>query len=137
MISTYLLNYDNELLFFAENFQIKQNYFNLENYSFFFCLLNYNDFNFIFLNNNINLYSQSLITFINQTQDANFFNNLENVKTIYHYSIPNVKLSYPEPFIASASFMHTDIWFVHILVYQYWLWFVFVFLIVFFLQCLL
>jgi hypothetical protein len=41
-------------------------------------------------------------------------------------------LSYPEPFIASPSFMHTDLWFVHILVYQYWLWFIFIFLIVFF-----
>lgn len=28
--------------------------------------------------------------------------------------------------------MHSDIWFVHILLYQYWLWFVFIFIIVFF-----
>jgi len=50
----------------------------------------------------------------------------------YHYSIPTVKLAYPEPFIASASLMHSDLWFIHILVYQYWLWFVFVFIITFF-----
>nr|YP_010725849.1 cytochrome c oxidase subunit 2 [Bakuella subtropica]WDY80894.1 cytochrome c oxidase subunit 2 [Bakuella subtropica] len=50
----------------------------------------------------------------------------------YHYSIPTTKLMYPEPFTASASFMHSDLWFLHILLYQYWLWFVFVFLIIFF-----
>lgn len=59
--------------------------------------------------------------------------HLENTKSIYHYSIPTVKLFYPEPFIAAASFMHNDIWFIHILIYQYWLWFVFIFIIVFFL----
>ncbi len=57
---------------------------------------------------------------------------LSNLVSTYHYSIPNVKLSYPEPFTASASFMHADLWFIHILTYQYWLWFVFCFLIVFF-----
>lgn len=57
---------------------------------------------------------------------------LENTKSIYHYSVPTVKLFYPEPFIAAASFMHNDLWFIHILIYQYWLWFVFIFIIVFF-----
>lgn len=66
----------------------------------------------------------------------NDFFNLENLTSIYHYSIPTVKLYYPEPFIASASFMHFDLWFVHILVYQYWLWFVFIFIIIFFLLLL-
>ena len=61
------------------------------------------------------------------------FNTNDNVTAIYHYSIPTSKLAYPEPFIASASFMHTDLWFIHILIYQYWLWFVFVFIIIFFL----
>jgi hypothetical protein len=56
-----------------------------------------------------NLHTKSLVTFINQTEDMAFFKNLENVQTIYHYSIPNTKLFYPEPFIASASFMHTDL----------------------------
>lgn len=50
----------------------------------------------------------------------------------YHYSLPTVRLSYPEPFIASASFMHYDLWFAHILIYQYWLWFAFITLIFFF-----
>ena len=45
-------------------------------------------------------------------------------------SIPDVKLYYPEPFIASPSFIHDDIWFVHILHFQYWLWFFFISLII-------
>jgi hypothetical protein len=36
-------------------------------------------------------------------------NTNDNVTAIYHYSIPTSKLAYPEPFIASASFMHTDL----------------------------
>jgi hypothetical protein len=28
---------------------------------------------------------------------------------IFHYSIPTTKLAYPEPFIASASLMHSDL----------------------------
>jgi hypothetical protein len=60
------------------------------------------------------------------------YNNLECVRAENHFSTPTRKMHYPEPFIASASFIHTDIGFVHILHYQYWLWFVFIFLIVFF-----
>lgn len=76
--------------------------------------------------------SSEIIEFINQTEEIFSYANTENIQSIYHYSIPNTKLSYPEPFIASASFMHSDLWFVHILIYQYWLWFVFIFIIVFF-----
>ena len=76
--------------------------------------------------------SSQFINFIDQTGDIFSFNNLENIRSVYHYSIPNTKLAYPEPFVASASFMHSDLWFVHILIYQYWLWFVFIFIIVFF-----
>jgi hypothetical protein len=65
-------------------------------------------------------------------EDLAYLDNLTNMTALYHYSVPNVKLAYPEPFIASASFMHSDLWFVHILTYQYWLWFIFTFLIVFF-----
>ena len=132
MISTYLLNFDNEFLLFSENLITFQNYFNYSNFSFFFFFYNYIDYNFLYIITNTNIYSNSLIKFIDQTNNIEFMTNLENIKTIYHYSIPNVKLAYPEPFIASASFMHTDLWFMHILVYQYWLWFIFVFLIVFF-----
>lgn len=86
----------------------------------------------IFKMEDIDIYSKSILTFVNQLEDVSTYDNLENVTSIYHYSIPNIKLSYPEPFIASPSFMHSDLWFVHILVYQYWLWFIFIFIIVFF-----
>ena len=51
---------------------------------------------------------------------------------VFHYSTPSIKLYYPEPFIASPTFVHEDIWFLHIVIYQYWLWFFFIFTIVFF-----
>ena len=34
-------------------------------------------------------------------------------------STPDTKLHYPEPFIASPSFVHEEIWFIHILHYQH------------------
>jgi hypothetical protein len=34
--------------------------------------------------------------------------NLENMRGIYHYTIPTTKLYYPEPFIAMPSFLHYD-----------------------------
>lgn len=45
---------------------------------------------------------------------------------------PDSKLYYPEPFIASPSFNHEEIWFIHILHYNYWLWFFFISLIMFY-----
>ena len=36
-------------------------------------------------------------------------------------STPDTKLHYPEPFVASPSFVHEDLWFIHILHYQHWL----------------
>lgn len=51
---------------------------------------------------------------------------------ILHTSTPNIKLYYPEPFIATPTFINEDIWFLHITIYQYWLWFIFISLIVFF-----
>jgi hypothetical protein len=47
------------------------------------------------------------------------YSNLEAVKSQYHSSVPLRKLQYPEPFIASASFIHTDIGFIHVLQYNY------------------
>ena len=73
-----------------------------------------------------------LLPFVTDLNLLPSFNNTENIASLYHYSIPTTKLAYPEPFIASASFMHSDLWFVHILTYQYWLWFVFTFIIIFF-----
>ena len=34
-------------------------------------------------------------------------------------STSDTKLYYPEPFIASPSFVHEDLWFIHILHYQH------------------
>ena len=50
----------------------------------------------------------------------------------YMRTIPDGKLYYPEPFIASPSFLHEEIWFIHILHYNYWLWFFFISLIMFY-----
>jgi hypothetical protein len=50
----------------------------------------------------------------------------------YDPSIPDTKLYYPEPFIASPSFVHEDLWFIHILHYNHWLWFMFISLIMFY-----
>ena len=47
-------------------------------------------------------------------------------------SAPTLKFFYPEPFIASPSFVHEDLWFIHILHYQHWLWFMFISLIMFY-----
>nr|YP_011027846.1 cytochrome c oxidase subunit 2 [Euplotes cristatus]UPM52056.1 cytochrome c oxidase subunit 2 [Euplotes cristatus] len=52
--------------------------------------------------------------------------------SILHTTTPNIKMYYPEPFIASPTFINDDIWFLHITIYQYWLWFIFISLIVFF-----
>ena len=58
--------------------------------------------------------------------------SLEFIQTNYFSSIPDVKLFYPLPYTASPSFIQEDLFFLHIMQYQFWLWFVFIFLIVFF-----
>lgn len=89
-------------------------------------------FNVYIINFSYNYHSLLNDFYINYLNiDFNLFTDTSNF-SLYHYSIPNVKLYYPEPFIASPTFMHDDIWFVHIVIYQYWLWFFFIFLIVFF-----
>ena len=56
----------------------------------------------------------------------------EERNLIEEVSTPFVKLYYPEPFIASPSFVHEEVWFIHILHYQHWLWFFFISLIMFY-----
>ena len=56
----------------------------------------------------------------------------EERNLIEEVSTPFVKLYYPEPFIASPYFVHEDVWFIHILHYQHWLWFFFISLIMFY-----
>jgi len=81
--------------------------------------------NFNWKNINVNFLYQYTIP----KNEIEFLNNQFD---LYHYTTPNVKLYYPEPFIASPTFSHDDIWFLHIVIYQYWLWFFFIFLIIFF-----
>ena len=47
------------------------------------------------------------------------YGRLECVRSLNQLSSPTRKLQYPEPFIASPSFIHTDIGFIHVLHYQY------------------
>ncbi len=67
-----------------------------------------------------------------EVDDLFKFDSLDHIRSTYTLSVPTKKLYYPEPFIASPSFVHNDLGFLHILQYQYWLWFFFVFLIIFF-----
>ena len=61
------------------------------------------------------------------------FDEVKDESTLdYMRTIPDGKLYYPEPFIASPSFLHEEIWFIHILHYNYWLWFFFITLIMFY-----
>jgi hypothetical protein len=49
-----------------------------------------------------------------------FIDNMEGrSEPKWETSLPEVKLYYPEPFIASPSFNHEEIWFIHILHYNY------------------
>ena len=57
---------------------------------------------------------------------------IENINSLMHTTTPSIKLYYPEPFVAAPSHMHDDIWFIHILLYQYWLWFIFISLVILF-----
>jgi hypothetical protein len=47
-----------------------------------------------------------------------FYFNAMTQRTIQH-TTPSVALHYPEPFIASPSTIHDDIFFIHILQFQY------------------
>jgi hypothetical protein len=80
-----------------------------------------NDFYVFNLNNN---YDKYFIDNFNQFNDINLHNSLSNViefsnidsintftehsKSLLHYSIPNTRLFYPEAFIATPSFLHSD-----------------------------
>ena len=77
------------------------------------------------------VYDQFITSFIESANSYSSFSDLSDL-SVLHATTPNIKLYYPEPFIATPTFIHDDIWFVHIVIYQYWLWFIFVFIIVFF-----
>lgn len=78
------------------------------------------------------LSDSAISNLMSEVDDIHVFESMEHIRTNYTISTPNVKLYYPEAFIASPSFIHNDLGFLHILQYQYWLWFFFIFLIVFY-----
>lgn len=78
------------------------------------------------------LSTSELVKLAGEIEDYEAFRATEHVRTIYHSSAPKEKLYYPEPFIAGPSHIHNDLGFLHILQYQFWLWFFFIFLICFF-----
>jgi len=59
--------------------------------------------------------------FLNQLNNVDLFELLSssNNNSLQNLSTPNFKLHYPEPFIASPSFNHEEVWFLHILHYQH------------------
>lgn len=75
-----------------------------------------------------------ILTFLKplDVNEANELYYTEHVHSLFHTSTPTVKLYYPEPYIASPTRIHSDLWILHIFHYQFWLWFFFIFLIVFF-----
>ena len=59
--------------------------------------------------------------------------NLEFDEGVFEaLSTPDSKLFYPEPFVASPSFVHEDMCWLHIMHFQHWLWFFLISLIMFF-----
>lgn len=54
-----------------------------------------------------------------EVDDLFKFDSLDHIRSTYTLSVPTKKLYYPEPFIASPSFVHNDLGFLHILQYQY------------------
>lgn len=60
-----------------------------------------------------------VIKLAREVEDINKFESLEHIRSMYIGTAPNVKLVYPEPFVASPSFIHNDLGYLHILQYQY------------------
>jgi len=59
------------------------------------------------------------LTIGNKVEREEISANLLDSFSVLHTSVPNVKLYYPEPFIATPTFIHDDLWFLHIVIYQY------------------
>jgi hypothetical protein len=62
---------------------------------------------------------QEVCKLAREVDDIDTFESMEHIRSNYIGSAPNVKLYYPEPFIASPSFIHNDLGFLHILQYQF------------------
>ena len=51
-------------------------------------------------------------------ENSSAANTTSNVTSLLQFTIPDGKLFYPEPFIASPSYLHSDLTYLHI--FQYW-----------------
>jgi len=60
-----------------------------------------------------------IMNLVVEVDDLFKFESLDHIRSTYTLSVPTKKLYYPEPFIASPSFIHNDLGFLHILQYQY------------------
>ena len=109
MTELYTAAMTNEFQFFNDTFLFSTQIFNFYTHDDFLHLWANSDHNFLQILNAQSEHTLALINFINKVESADLFNDIENITTIYHYSVPNTKLSYPEPFIASPSFMHSDL----------------------------
>jgi hypothetical protein len=65
------------------------------------------------------LSKDEIMHYLNTVDETYELMQLEHVRTIFHISTPNEMLHYPEPFIASPSFIHDDLHFLHIIHYQF------------------
>jgi hypothetical protein len=65
------------------------------------------------------LTASDFMTLSLEAEDRAAFESLAYVRSLYINTTPNVKLCYPEPFLASPSFIHGDLGFLHILQYQF------------------
>ena len=63
-------------------------------------------------NTSLNLIPESLLV-----EKDIFANSTTRTRSMLQYTIPDGKLFYPEPFLASPCYMHSDISFLHILQY--------------------
>jgi hypothetical protein len=62
---------------------------------------------------------REVIKLAREVEDINKFESLEHIRSMYIGTAPNVKLVYPEPFVASPSFILNDLGYLHILQYQF------------------
>jgi hypothetical protein len=69
---------------------------------------NYFNDNLVQNNYTSNIYTNyDLINALNATDNLINYNN--DPMSIYTFSVPNMKIFYPEPFIATGNFSHTDL----------------------------
>ena len=138
-----LVNFDNSLVSLFSSVSSSKssfNFLNNFNYDVTSALINQNnDFTNVLASNSLLKNNvESNYKFFPEMQEAFtdleiFFDELKDESNLdYIKTLPDGKLYYPEPFIASPSFLHEEIWFIHILHYNYWLWFFFISLIMFY-----